>query len=139
ISATGGQELAVRTVRNATNVNRMPGESENLFPGRDLPDAHRLVGSRRGQMLAVRAEGHTADMPQVSFQGPDYLAARAPDSHDCSKGRLPLQGMVGVVQLPGRGKKSAVGTEGHSVDPLILRAMNGAQLLSGDSVPETNR
>src|SRR5262245_16654133 len=47
-----------------------------MYPcaGRHIPDVHRPVRDRRGQVPAVGPEGYPADLPPLDLEGTDFLA-----------------------------------------------------------------
>src|SRR5262249_48185596 len=56
-------------------------QSEDHLAAGDVPDAGRLVEARRGEALAVGAEGDPVEGTRVPFERGDWLSRRVPDTH----------------------------------------------------------
>ena len=92
----------------------MPLQTAKLGLVWDAPNSDRLVRTRRGQPLAVRAEGESADEPSVVGQ----LPCGSPDSESQK-----ADGSASVRE-PGC-EDFAVGREGQGGDPVARLRLNG--------------
>ena len=72
--------------------------------GGGVPDPDGLIDARRGELVAVGAEGHAEDVVDVAAQREDFLPGR----------RVPE--LDGLIQARGR-EAAAVGAEGHAPEP----------------------
>ena len=90
--------------------------------GGGVPDPDGLIDARRGELVAVGAEGHAEDVVDVAAQREDLLPGR----------RVPE--LDGLIQARGR-EAAAVGAEGHAPEPAHVAAQ-AEDLLPGLGVPD---
>src|SRR5262249_54128 len=122
--------LAVSAENHALNGVCMASESTNLAPRRQIPQPYLLVGTSRGKVPAIGAEGHrpTAPYPRradglgVTAEGTNLPeGSRVPDDH------APLRGR--------RNEVPAVATVRETADPLVV-SLERAEFLASAQVPD---